>query len=289
MTRSYGKPAVRSVAAIKFAGVVAAVSLHVAVLGMVFIAPAAEMVEPSMDEGTEIHFVELADVVDEVAQAPTEQVPDNVEEQPEPVIEPIIDPVPEPLAESDPVAEPETLPEPVVELEPEPLPEPEPEPEPEPVVVPKPQAKPTPKSKPKSQPKLQAKAAPVSQPSPKPTTAPVNTAPSAPPANTPAATSPSPIPDNKPRMVSRVDYLGKRPMPVYPRSSQRRQEQGRVVVRVLISAEGKVLDVQVRSSSGFDSLDQAAIKAARSARFKPYTENGIAYRAMADLPFDFVL
>jgi len=27
----------------------------------------------------------------------------------------------------------------------------------------------------------------------------------------------------------------------------------------------------------------------RVARFKPYTENGVAYPAMADIPFDFVL
>ncbi|MGP1615412.1 MAG: energy transducer TonB, partial [Pollutimonas bauzanensis] len=64
---------------------------------------------------------------------------------------------------------------------------------------------------------------------------------------------------------------------------------GRVVVRVLISAQGSVLDVSVRSSSGYTRLDDAALKAARTARFKPYTENGIAYQAMADIPFDFVL
>ena len=60
-------------------------------------------------------------------------------------------------------------------------------------------------------------------------------------------------------------------------------------MRVLISAEGLVVNVTVRSSSGFSRLDEAALKAARTARFKPYTENGIAYQAMADIPFDFVL
>jgi len=90
-------------------------------------------------------------------------------------------------------------------------------------------------------------------------------------------------------MIGKVDYMGKRPMPVYPRASERRGEQGRVVVRVVISAQGGVIDASVRSSSGYSRLDEAALKAARSARFKPYTENGIAYKAMADIPFDFVL
>jgi len=94
---------------------------------------------------------------------------------------------------------------------------------------------------------------------------------------------------DRPRVVGSVDYLGKRPMPEYPRMSQRRGEQGRVVVRVLISPEGRVMNATVQQSSGHKRLDDAALKAVRSARFKPYTENGHAYRALADIPFDFVL
>lgn len=99
----------------------------------------------------------------------------------------------------------------------------------------------------------------------------------------------APVDPDRPRVVGSVDYLGKRPSPEYPRMSQRRGEQGRVVVRVLISPEGRVIEASVRQSSGHDRLDQAALKAVRAARFKPYTENGHAYRALADIPFDFVL
>jgi protein TonB len=98
-----------------------------------------------------------------------------------------------------------------------------------------------------------------------------------------------PVDPNRPRMIGKVDYLGRRPAPVYPRASERRGEQGRVIIRVLISPQGSVLDASVRKSSGYERLDESALKAARSARFKPYTENGIAYKAMADIPFDFVL
>ena len=101
--------------------------------------------------------------------------------------------------------------------------------------------------------------------------------------------APTPVPDNKPRHVSTVDYLGNRPNPEYPRASLRRGEKGRVVVRVLISPQGAVVNASVRSSSGYDRLDQSALRAARTARFKPYTENGVAYPALADIPFDFVI
>lgn len=86
-----------------------------------------------------------------------------------------------------------------------------------------------------------------------------------------------------------MDFLGRRPSPTYPRLSERRGEQGRVVLRVLISPEGQVAHVTVQNSSGYDRLDEAAIEAIQQARFRPYTENGIAYQALVDIPFDFVL
>ena len=100
---------------------------------------------------------------------------------------------------------------------------------------------------------------------------------------------PVPVDPERPRTVGQVDYLGKRPSPVYPRVSQRRGEQGRVVLRVLISPLGQVANVSVRTSSGHPRLDEAAVEAMRQARFRPYTENGIAYKALVDIPFDFVL
>jgi len=90
-------------------------------------------------------------------------------------------------------------------------------------------------------------------------------------------------------MISTVDYLGRKPNAQYPRASQRRGETGRVVIRVLISPRGEVEEASVRTTSGHSLLDQSALRAARSARFRPYTENGVAYPALADIPFDFVL
>jgi len=95
--------------------------------------------------------------------------------------------------------------------------------------------------------------------------------------------------DNRPRLIGKVDYLGRKPRPNYPEVSRRRGESGRVTVRVLISPKGEVEEAKVHESSGFERLDQSGLRAARTARFKPHTENGVARAAMADIPFDFVL
>src|SRR5690606_5009584 len=185
---------------------------------------------------------------------------------------------------------------PEVEPEPEPEPEIEPEPEPEAIVLPKPKPKPEPKPEPKPKPKPVPKPKPKPKPAPKPVPE-VEQKADAPPfvasgqgdkAEVPKGPS-GPVDPDRPRVVGRVDYMGKRPTPQYPRASERMREQGRVVLRVLISPQGEVSDVKVQSSSGHKRLDNSAIKAVKQARFKPYTENGIAYPAMADIPFDFVL
>jgi len=75
----------------------------------------------------------------------------------------------------------------------------------------------------------------------------------------------------------------------YPSESLQLGEQGRVVLRVSISAKGEVVKAAVKQSSGHARLDESALTAVRTARFKPYVKNGIAYPAMADIPFDFVL
>ncbi|MES3002374.1 MAG: TonB family protein, partial [Pseudomonadota bacterium] len=55
-----------------------------------------------------------------------------------------------------------------------------------------------------------------------------------------------------------ADYL-QNPKPVYPPISKRMGEQGKVVVRVLIGADGNAQKAEIRQSSGFDRLDQAAL------------------------------
>lgn len=92
-----------------------------------------------------------------------------------------------------------------------------------------------------------------------------------------------------PRLVSHIDFLGAPPSPVYPARSKSRRQEGRVVVRVLVDASGRLRTLSLLKSSGFDLLDQAALDAVGKAQFKPYSENGIPLDRLADIPIDFVL
>lgn len=169
-----------------------------------------------------------------------------------------------------------------------------PDPVPVPQPVPEAEPKPRPIHKTRSAPPARTRTAPVREARPVHAASPsldaASAASAARPDAAPAARGqPQAADPDRPRVVGRVDYLGKRPAPVYPRLSERRGEQGRVVLRVLISPRGTVADVKIQHSSGYARLDEAAVQAVRQARFQPYTENGIAYPARVDIPFDFVL
>ena len=92
-----------------------------------------------------------------------------------------------------------------------------------------------------------------------------------------------------PRHIVRPDYLDGPPIPSYPQGARSRRQQGKVIVRVVISPAGLPSAIDVLQTSGFDALDRAAIDAVRRARFRPYAENGVALEALVDIPFEFVL
>ncbi|NLC23440.1 MAG: energy transducer TonB, partial [Oxalobacter sp.] len=77
--------------------------------------------------------------------------------------------------------------------------------------------------------------------------------------------------------------------PEYPERSIQRNEAGQVSVRVVVGTDGRVHDARIVSSSGFDRLDHAALKAARRSTFHPYSENGRVLAAMAVIPYQFNL
>jgi TonB family protein len=66
------------------------------------------------------------------------------------------------------------------------------------------------------------------------------------------------------------------PRPEYPQASVRRHEEGRVLCRIHVLADGTVDSVDVVTSSGFDRLDRAAIATLSTWRFHPATCAGIA-------------
>jgi protein TonB len=85
---------------------------------------------------------------------------------------------------------------------------------------------------------------------------------------------------------SSADYLHN-PKPLYPRLSERRNEQGTVILHVLVGADGRVREVGVKSSSGFERLDQAAREAVLDWTFVPGKRNGAAVEMAVDVPIRF--
>lgn len=96
---------------------------------------------------------------------------------------------------------------------------------------------------------------------------------------------------NPPRLElpsSDADYLNN-PRPPYPRLSKRLGEQGKVVIRTLIGADGVAQDASIHQSSGFDRLDQAALVTARKWRYVPGKRAGVSEAMWFNVPFTFVL
>lgn len=77
--------------------------------------------------------------------------------------------------------------------------------------------------------------------------------------------------------------------PDYPRGARSRGEQGDVVLEIRVSAEGLVDYVKVAVSSGFAELDEAAVKAAKAAKFSPARSGRDAVASTARLKLQFKL
>ncbi len=73
----------------------------------------------------------------------------------------------------------------------------------------------------------------------------------------------------------------------YPTMSKRLREQGTVVLRVLIRPNGSAGAIEVRSSSGFVRLDDAAQEAVKNLRFEPATVGGKPVEEWVQIPFVF--
>ena len=77
--------------------------------------------------------------------------------------------------------------------------------------------------------------------------------------------------------------------PDYPKGARQRGEQGDVLLEIRVNAEGAVDDVKVAASSGFAELDEAAVKAAKSAKFSPARSGREAVVSVAKLKLSFKL
>ena len=126
-------------------------------------------------------------------------------------------------------------------------------------------------------------AAPADSPSPSPIAVPP--APTPVPAPAPVAAAPVAAP-TPPRFDA--DYLDN-PKPPYPAISRRMGEQGRVVLRVRVDAQGLPIDVQLHASSGSERLDASALQTVRRWKFVPARLGNEPVAASVLVPIAFTL
>jgi len=62
------------------------------------------------------------------------------------------------------------------------------------------------------------------------------------------------------------------PPPVYPVAARRRKQTGTAMLEVLVSPEGRVSELRLVQSSGYSSLDRAALRSVKKWVFKPGTK-----------------
>ena len=87
---------------------------------------------------------------------------------------------------------------------------------------------------------------------------------------------------------SSADYLNN-PPPAYPPLSKRLGEQGKVVVRAFIEANGTATKAEIRTSSGYERLDKTALQTVLRWRYVPGKRAGVVEAMWFNVPINFVL
>lgn len=85
-----------------------------------------------------------------------------------------------------------------------------------------------------------------------------------------------------------ADYL-QNPKPIYPAMSRRQGEEGKVVLRVRVSSQGASLSVEIKLSSGYARLDEAARAAVEKWRFVPARLGNETVESSVLVPLNFTL
>ncbi|WP_269530762.1 energy transducer TonB [Chitinimonas sp. BJYL2] len=113
---------------------------------------------------------------------------------------------------------------------------------------------------------------------------------SEPPAPSRIETPPTPPSPPAPIVPPRSDAAHlNNPPPSYPGLSRKLGEEGRVMLLVFIQPDGKVSEVRLKQSSGFERLDQAAMDAVKRWRYVPARQGDTAIAFWYAQPVDFAL
>ncbi len=88
--------------------------------------------------------------------------------------------------------------------------------------------------------------------------------------------------------ISEPRYLHN-PEPTYPSAAKRRHQEGTVVLLVALDANGRADSIDVKQSSGFSILDDAATRAVRRWKFDPAQSGGRPVPSKVQVPVRFQL
>lgn len=103
------------------------------------------------------------------------------------------------------------------------------------------------------------------------------------------------VPSPRPTPAPRQAHVDAPPRPKraikpdYPKGSRQRGEQGDVVIEMTVNSQGEVDKASVVTSSGFAELDEAALRAVRSAKFTPAKSGRESVASTARLTLTFKL
>lgn len=71
----------------------------------------------------------------------------------------------------------------------------------------------------------------------------------------------------QPEVISKVS-------PEYPEEAKKKGLEGVVTLAIMVDAEGQVTELKVKSSSGIEAMDKAAVKAGWATKYKPAIQEG---------------
>lgn len=92
----------------------------------------------------------------------------------------------------------------------------------------------------------------------------------------------------QPGLKAKPNYL-KNPEPVYPETARRRHQEGLVLLAVKVTAQGRAARVEIKKTSGFPLLDNAAVQAVRDWEFEPARLGSLALESEIEVPLRFQL
>jgi protein TonB len=100
--------------------------------------------------------------------------------------------------------------------------------------------------------------------------------------------APPPVVAAPPKPGTAIKMDPKHPLKIgedyYPDASKRANEEGRCIVLMTVSADGKITNESIQTSSGFPRLDEACLKGVHGQRMLPATEEGKPVEKTVSIP-----